>query len=132
MLNMIALLGRFVDDPEVRISNTRKTFCTFRLAVERDYQRDKNNKEVDYIPCVAWESCAEFIAKHFHKGNMIAVQGSLRSRPYEDKEGKRRTGYDVYVNQAHFTGERIMKQQGGDGVPTIEAAEDYDEIAENF
>ena len=78
-----------------------------RLAVERNYQpKGAAEKQADFIPCVAWRQTAEFISRYFTKGRMIAVEGSLQSRNYEDKNGQKRTAYEVIVDQAYFADSR--------------------------
>lgn len=133
MLNIIVLAGRMVADPELMVTDRKRTFVNFRLAVDRNYTPRGKEKETDFINCVAWEKTAEFVAKHFHKGDMIAVQGELHSRSYDDKQGIRRTAYDVSCSTVHFTGDKPKKEAAAStDAPDISAAEDYDEIAENF
>ena len=106
MLNSVTLMGRLVADPELKTTQNGTSVATFRLAVERNYAPQGQERQADFLPCVAWRQTAEFIGKYFGKGRMIAVEGSLQSRNYEDKNGQKRTAIEVLVERAHFTGER--------------------------
>lgn len=97
MLNNIIIAGRFVRDPELRRTNTGKAVTSFTLAVDRD------GEGCDFIPCVAWEATAERIANYFYKGKMALVSGRLQQRDYSDKEGRKRTAYEVVVGRIYFT-----------------------------
>jgi single-strand DNA-binding protein len=98
MLNFVGIQGRFCKDPEMRRTNSGKAVVSFTLAVDRP---GKDNGAA-FINCVAWEKTAEFINSYFMKGNAIVVEGRLDSREWNDKDGNRRTTYEVVVNQAHF------------------------------
>lgn len=102
MLNVIALMGRLVADPELRHTPNGIATCTFRIAVDRNFVRAGEERKTDFIDIVAWRQSAEFVCKYFHKGNMIAVNGSLQTRNYEDKNGNKRTAYEVVADNIHF------------------------------
>lgn len=102
MLNRIILMGRLVADPELKSTQSGVSVATFRIAVDRNYTPKGAERQADFIPCVAWRQTAEFINRYFSKGRMIALEGSLQSRNYEDKTGARRTAYEVMVDQAYF------------------------------
>ena len=102
MLNVIALMGRLVADPELRHTPNGIATCTFRIAVDRNFVRAGEERKADFIDIVAWRQSAEFVCKYFHKGNMIAVNGSLQTRNYEDKNGNKRTAYEVVADNIHF------------------------------
>ena len=97
MLNNITIAGRFVRDPERRRTGTGKAITSFTLAVDRD------GEGCDFIPCVAWEKTAEHISNYFFKGKMALVSGRLQQRDYNDKEGRKRTAYEVVVGRIYFT-----------------------------
>lgn len=114
MLNRIILMGRLVADPELKQTPNGISVATFRLAVDRNYQsKNSNERQCDFISCVAWRQTGEFISRYFSKGRMIAVEGSLQTRSYEDKTGAKRTAYDVVVDQAYFADSKSSSSQGG-------------------
>lgn len=117
MLNLSVLQGRLVADPEIRQTPGGVSVATFRLAVDRNYQQN-GQRQADFINCVAWRGTAEFIGKYFGKGDMCLVEGSLQSRNYEDKNGAKRTAYEVIVDHVYFSGGR--KDAAADGQRTGE------------
>lgn len=104
MLNSAILMGRLTADPELRTTNSNISVCPFTVAVDRAYQKQGEEKQTDFINCVAWRHNAEFVTKYFTKGQMIAVEGSIQTRSYEDKDGNKRTAVEVVVDRASFCG----------------------------
>ena len=102
MLNRVVLMGRLTADPELRQTPNNISVVTFTLAVERTYQADRNNRQADFINIVAWRSTAEFVSKYFVKGQLVAVEGSIQTRNYEDKNGNKRTAFEVVADQVFF------------------------------
>lgn len=99
MVNLVVLQGRLTAQPELKTTPNGVSVTSFTLASDRGYG---DNKQTDFIPCVAWRGTAEFISKYFQKGSMIAVEGSIQTRKYQDKNGDNRTAYEVVVSEAHF------------------------------
>lgn len=112
MLNVVILTGRLTADPELKTTGSGVSVCSFSLAVERRY-RAGEERQADFINVVAWRTSAEFISKYFKKGQMMAVEGSLQSRKYQDKEGKNRVSYEVVANNVQFAD--YGKRDGGSG-----------------
>jgi single-strand DNA-binding protein len=98
-------MGRLVAAPELRVTTTGKSVCSFRIAVDRNYTQG-GERQADFLPCVAWNGTAEFVEKNFSKGNMIAVTGSIQTRTYEDKNGQKRTVSEISVKEVSFCGTR--------------------------
>lgn len=114
MLNRIVLLGRLTADPETKQTPNGVSVATFTIAVDRNFTAKGQEKQTDFIPCVAWRATADFIGKYFQKGSLIAVDGSLQTRKFTDKQGNNRTAYEVIVDQVSFAG---SKQDGGQPAP---------------
>lgn len=104
MINCINIMGRLTDTPELKVTNSGTNVTTFTVAVERQYS--KGEKQTDFIPVTAWRGTAEFVSKWFSKGQMIAVQGSLQTRKYQDKDGHNRTAFEVVAEQVSFCGDK--------------------------
>ena len=104
MLNVIALMGRLTAEPELKHTPNGVAACKFRIAVERSFARAGEEHKADFIDIVTWRKTAEFVCKYFGKGSLIAVNGSLQTRNYEDKNGNRRTAYEVVADNVHFAG----------------------------
>ena len=86
-LNYSVLLGRITNDLEIKQTQSGTACLTFTVAVDRGFKNANGEYDTDFITCVAWKERAEFIGRYFGKGKMIAVEGQLRSRTYEDKNG---------------------------------------------
>lgn len=117
--NRVFISGRLTRDIEVRTTaQTQKFVCSFDIAVN-------TAKDVTYfIPCVAWEKKAEFLATHFRKGAPIFVEGELQSRKFTDKDNKERTTYEVKVIEVKFC-ETLDERTQREGVPTEPQEEEY-------
>lgn len=102
MLNVVAIMGRLVADPELRTTQQGTNVCTFRIACERSYTPKGQQRQADFVDIVAWGKTAEFICKFFQRGSMIAVEGSLQTRNYQDKQGNKRTAVEVLANNISF------------------------------
>lgn len=111
MLNSLQLMGRLTNDPAFRQTTSGVPCARFTLAVDRPYKKDQQNQKADFIRCVAWRETAEFIARNFAKGNLVAVEGRLQTDQYTDNTGNRRESTEVVVNNVHVTGERRQQAQ---------------------
>lgn len=104
MLNVVAIMGRLVADPELRTTQQGTNVCTFRIACERSYTPKGQQRQADFVDIVAWGKTAEFICKFFQKGSMIAIDGSIRTRHYQGNDGSNRTAVEVVANNISFAG----------------------------
>lgn len=102
MLNHIVLMGRLTRDPELRHTGSGIAVASFALAVDRDFKSQDGEKETDFIDIVAWRSTAEFVCRYFRKGLLVAVQGSIQTRSYQDKEGNKRKAFEIVADNVHF------------------------------
>jgi len=99
-MNVVVLMGRLAADPELKTTQSGKSVTSFRIAVNRRYEKNA----ADFIDIVVWEKTAEFVTRYFSKGSMIAVQGRIQTRNYEDKNGNKRTAFEVVADNVSFTG----------------------------
>ena len=106
MLNICALMGRLVADPELRTTQSGISVTSFRIAVDRNMTDSSGSRQTDFIDIVAWRGTAEFVCKYFTKGQMIAVNGSIQTRSYEDKQGNKRTAVEVVAENVNFCGSK--------------------------
>lgn len=112
MINMVALMGRLTYEPELRSTQNGLSVLSFQIAVDRNYQSQGQERQADFIDCVAWRQTAEFISRFFHKGSMIAIDGSIQTRNYTDKNGNNRKAVEVVVNNASFCGSKAETGTG--------------------
>lgn len=112
MLNHIVIMGRLTRDPELRRTGSGTAVASFTVAVDRDYAQQGQERETDFIDCVAWAQRGEFVSKFFSKGSMIVVSGRLQIRGWTDKDGNKRRSAEVNADNIWF-GERKRSSEGG-------------------
>ena len=112
MLNVVAIMGRLVADPELRTTQSGINVVSFRIACDRNFARQGEQRQADFIDIVAWRQQAEFVSKYFTKGSMIVVSGRLQIRNWTDKEGNKRRSAEVVADNVYF-GES-KRREGGD------------------
>lgn len=96
-INRVVLLGNMTRDPELRRTGTGKAVTNFTLALNR-----YNNDEADFVDCVCWEKIAENTAQYCHKGSKVAIEGSIQTGSYVDKDGHNRKTVNVLCNRVEF------------------------------
>ncbi|MBQ7654519.1 MAG: single-stranded DNA-binding protein [Clostridia bacterium] len=125
MINNVVIMGRLTQTPELKVTGNGVEVTSFCVAVDRGYQKQGEERQTDFINCVAWRQTAVFISKYFGKGQMIALTGSIQTRKYEDKEGHQRTVTEIVVNNASFCGSKSETS------PRVTATEsDYEELTD--
>lgn len=100
MLNHITIMGRLTRDPELRYTQSQIPVASFTLAVDRD--GSKEDKQTDFIDCVAWRQTAEFVSKYFAKGSMAVVSGRLQIRDWTDRDGSKRKTAEIVADNVYF------------------------------
>ena len=121
--NKVIMMGRIVNDPELKTTPQGVSVCSFRIAVDRRFQTKGEEKKSDFFNVVAWRQQAEFVSRYFGKGRMIMVDGELNTRQYTDKNGNPATWYEIVADRISFTGE--AKQQGGGAYADTYGAPSY-------
>ena len=115
MLNVVALMGRLVADPELRHTPQGVSVTTFTIAVDRSFVRQGEPRQADFLDIVAWRSTAEFVCKYFQKGSLIAVDGSIQTRSYQDKNGNNHKAFEIVANNVNFAGGKGGSGNGNGG-----------------
>ena len=131
MLNSVCLMGRLTADPELKSTQSGVSVCSFRIAVDRTYTPKGQEKQTDFINIITWRSTAEFVSRYFRKGQLVAVQGSIQTGQYTDRDGNKRTTFDVVADNVFFAEKKAesgeTKQGAGyDHSPDIQG--DFEEI----
>ena len=106
MINSIVIMGRLTYEPELRATPSGVSVVRFQVAVDRSYQKAGEDRKTDFIDCTAWRQTAEFVCKYFHKGSMIAVEGSLQTDNYTDQNGEKRKSVQLVASQVSFCGSK--------------------------
>lgn len=106
MINSVVLMGRLTFDPELRTTPNGISVVRFQVACDRNFQRSGEERKADFIDVTAWRQTAEFISRYFRKGSMIAVEGSIQTDSFTDKDGNKRKTVQVVANNVSFCGSK--------------------------
>ena len=118
MINHVILIGRLGKDPELRSTTSGKNCCSFTLAVGRDITSGKSvNQDTDWINCVAWGTQADNLCKYQEKGSLIAVEGRIQTRSYDNQNGQKVYVTEVLVSRIQYL-ESKRKAQTEERSPT--------------
>lgn len=130
MFNLVVLTGRLTSDVELKYTQNNVPVCSFSIAVDRRYKQGEE-RQADFINITAWRSTAEFVSKHFSKGSMIGIEGSIQTRRYVDKEtGKNRTAFEVVANNVQFVESKRDGVASTNEAPTSFSNADTNDFAE--
>lgn len=111
MMNKIILIGRLTKDAEVRYTNSNRACASFTVAVNRTYANQEGQREADFINIVAWDKLGENISKYTHKGSLVAVEGRLQVRSYENQDGRRIYVTEVVASTVQFLESKEKNEQ---------------------
>lgn len=106
MLNVVAIMGRLAASPELKTTNSGKSVCSFRIANDSGYKDASGQSQTNWLDVTAWGKTAEFVCKYFPKGSLIAIDGRLQTRQYQDKNGQNRTVTEIVANNVNFAGSK--------------------------
>lgn len=114
-MNSCNFVGRLCADPELRRTQDGTAVCSFSIAVKRPMVKDAT----DFIDVVAWRQSAEYLVKYGHKGDVVAVSGTLQIRLWEDKTGGKRRSAEVNATSVELLSSRRNEETSGNGYPGI-------------
>lgn len=123
-MNKAILIGRLTRDVELRTTASGVSVASFSIAVNRRFKNADGGYDADFINCVAWRQQAEFISKYFKKGQQIGLVGSIQTRTYDDKDGKKVYVTEVAVDEAEFVGSKSDKKE--EALPEMPSIPDND------
>nr|WP_240438251.1 single-stranded DNA-binding protein [Streptomyces acidiscabies] len=120
---VITVVGNLVDDPELRFTPSGAAVAKFRVAsTPRTFDRQTNewkDGESLFLTCSVWRQAAENVAESLQRGMRVMVQGRLKQRSYEDREGVKRTVYELDVEEVgpslRSATAKVTKTSGGGG-----------------
>jgi single-strand DNA-binding protein len=102
-MNKSIISGKLVNDPELRRTTTNNNaVASFRVAVSREYVKQGQQREADFIPVVVWGKQAEFVHKYFKKGSGIEITGRIQTRSYEDAAGVKKYVTEIIAESVNF------------------------------
>ena len=113
-MNSATLMGRLTKDVELRYTTGNNTaVARFTLAVNRQFKKEGEERQADFIPVVAWGKTAEFCSKYFSKGQQIALVGRIETRSWDDDSGTKHYVTEVIAEQVFFADSK--KEGSGSG-----------------
>ena len=98
-VNSVILLGRLTKDPELRKTSSGTSFCRFTVACDKRKTKDDQDPGANFISCVSWRQNAEFISDYGQKGSQVAVEGSIETGSYTDRDGRKVYTTEVLVDR---------------------------------
>ena len=111
MLNNISIMGRITKDLEIKYTPNNNAVLSFSIACERDYVQKGQERQTDFIDCVAWNHAAQFLSKYITKGDLVILTGSLQKRKWQDQNGNNRFVTEVIVSSVNFGGSKKETDQ---------------------
>lgn len=134
-MNKVMLIGRLTAKPELRYTTGNTAYLRFSIAVNRNFASADGKREADFINIVAWRKQAETIAKYFDKGNLIALDGRIQTGNYDDKDGNKRTSFDVVLENFEFVESKAAREASTTNSYNVPSAEptpyDYETPSSN-
>ena len=133
-LNKIIVMGRIVNEIELKKTQSGVEVCSFKVACDRDFKSADGKKECDFIPVVAWRNTAVFVSRFMSRGRMVAVDGKLQSRQWTDKNNNKRTEWEIQAENVYFADSKQSNGGGqSNGVTAQETANnEFTEIEDDF
>lgn len=101
-MNKITLIGNLTRDPESNTTQGGVNFTRFTIAVNRRFTNANGERVADYFDVICWRELADRCAKYLFKGSKVGVNGSVQRRQYEDRDGIKRTSFDVVADEVEF------------------------------
>ena len=138
MINSVIIMGRLTYDPELRTTPNGISVVHFQVACDRNFSRSGEERKADFIDVTAWRQTAEFVSRYFRKGSMIAVEGSIQTDNFTDKDGNKRKSVQVVANNVSFCGSKAESGTTSNPVfsqpaPSYASADnsDFEEISDD-
>lgn len=98
-MNKIVLMGRLTKDPDLRKTTSGVSVGSFTLALD---DKELKNKPTYYFPCIVFGKSADIFVQHIRKGDRVLLNGKLTQRAYQDKNGNKRTAFEVVCENFEF------------------------------
>ncbi|MDE7406450.1 MAG: single-stranded DNA-binding protein [Clostridiales bacterium] len=112
-MNKIILIGNLTKDPESGSTQGGVNFTRFTIAVNRPFTNSAGERVADYFDIIAWRQLAERCAKYLFKGSKVGINGYVQRQQYEDRDGIKRTSFDVVAEEVEFLTPRSTVAGGG-------------------
>ena len=116
-MNKIILIGNLTRAPESGTTNSGANYTRFNIAVNRPFTNSAGERVADYFDVVAWRQLGERCAKHLFKGSKVGITGSVQRRQYEDRDGIKRTSFDVVADEIEFLTPKSANPKASENEP---------------
>lgn len=120
-MNKVVLIGRLTKDPELRYTSSNIPSASFTVAVNRTFANQNGVKEADFIPVVVWRKQAENVKKFITKGSLVAVEGRIQTRNYDNAEGKKVYVTEVIADNVQFLESKGQRSSTSEGEAYVDA-----------
>lgn len=130
-MNVVNVIGRLVADPEIKYANNGNGICKFKVAVDRRYKKE-GEPTADFIPCTAFAKTAEFIEKYFHKGNKIALTGSIQTGSYTNNDNQKVYTTEIIVDGVEFVESKQQGEQKPEQKPANPQGADFMQVPDTL
>jgi single-strand DNA-binding protein len=112
-VNKVILVGHLGKDPEIRHLENNVSVASFPLATSETYNKDgRRIEQTEWHNIVMWRGLADIAAKYLHKGKLVYIEGKIRTRTYEDKEGIKRYATEIVAESFNMLGRKTDFESG--------------------
>jgi single-strand DNA-binding protein len=124
-VNKVILIGRLGKDPEVKYTPSGAPVAKFSLATDEVFKdrSGEQQKRTEWHNIVAWNKLAEICGEYLTKGKQVYIEGSIRSRQWEDQAGNKRTAYDIVARDMRMLGSKAESDRAAAAAPAAPPAE---------
>ncbi|MBX7136103.1 MAG: single-stranded DNA-binding protein [Fimbriimonadaceae bacterium] len=137
-INRVVLVGRLTRDPELRTTTTGKSVCDFSIAVNKRVKPTDGSPDADFFRVSVWSQTAEFVSNYCTKGRLVAVDGRLQTRKWQDQQGNNRETVEIVGENVQLLDRPKDDGHGGGGgggaqtaaVSTAASIEEFDPFAD--
>lgn len=112
-LNKVILIGRVAKEPELKFTPQGTAVCEFRIAVDRRRGKSGEQPTTDFIPIKAWQKLAEVCNEYLVNGKLVAIDGRLETRTYTDKDGNKRSAFDIVADDMRMLSPKSEGETAG-------------------
>ena len=109
-MNRVELVGRLTAKPELRYTSSNIAYTRFSVAINRTVANAQGERGTDFINVIVWRKQADNVANYLDKGSLVGIEGSIQTGSYTDKDGNKRTSFEVYANRVEFLGSKSQGQ----------------------
>ena len=110
MHNMVYLIGRLANDPEIKILDDERSTLSINLAVQRSFKNEEGLYETDFIRCILWNGIATHVSEYCHKGDLVGIKGRLQNRSYE-KDDEKKYITEVIADKVTFLSSKKSEEE---------------------